>query len=263
MIDNPRKQPAINPIWLGRRFLSIAGALCFIGFWHWLSGLYEPYILPSPFEVWERFVAIARQNSLFLEHCATTFAEALGGFGIAAVIALPLSYWLARHPFLNQLVTPYIVGIQAIPIVALAPLLIIWFGFGITAKLLIAALVAFFPILTNCTIGLREVEPGLHELLAIMGSKRQQTFWKLELPAALPYICGGFKLGMTLAVIGAVVGEFVGAGKGLGYLVNFARGSFDTPLIFVALIALALMGIGFYAALSLLETILMPWKRAK
>ncbi|TCL67403.1 NitT/TauT family transport system permease protein [Hydrogenispora ethanolica] len=241
---------------------AVAGGLVFLLFWQFLAGFYEPFILPAPAEVWSRLLEFIRGGRL-AGHFLMTFSEALGGFGLAALTALPLSYLLARHPALDQLLTPYIVGIQAVPIVALAPLLVIWFGFGITSKLLIAALVAFFPILTNGVIGLREVDPRLKELLTIMGAGPREIFWKLEFPSALPVLFGGLKLGMTLSVIGAVVGEFSGAGKGLGYLVNFARGSFDTPLIFVALIILALLGISFYLLLAGLEYWLMPWKRQR
>ncbi len=241
---------------------AVGGGLVFLALWQWLAGFYQPFILPAPAEVWSRLVEFGHGGKL-VDHFLMTFGEAFGGFSLAVLVALPLSYLLARHPALDQLITPYIVGIQAVPIVALAPLLVIWFGFGIASKLLIAGLVAFFPILTNGVIGLREVDPALKELLVIMGAGPREIFWKLELPSALPVLFGGLKLGMTLSVIGAVVGEFSGAGKGLGYLVNFARGSFDTPLIFVALIILALLGIGFYLLLAGLEYWLLPWKRQR
>jgi NitT/TauT family transport system permease protein len=166
-----------------------------------------------------------------------------------------------RHPILDRLLTPFVVGIQTVPTVALAPLLVIWFGFGLTSKVLIAALVAFFPVVTNGVVGLKETDPRLRELLRIMGADSKTIFFKLEVPSSLPILFGGLKVGLTLSVIGAVVGEFSGSGKSLGYMVNLARGTFDTPLIFIALIALALLGFGFYAALSLLERLLMPWKK--
>lgn len=239
----------------------LTGLIATITLWWLLACLYEPFILPSPLEVVTRLVDFLRQGGALAGHFGTTFLEALLGFLLGAAAAMPLSYFMYRHPALNQLITPYIVGIQAVPIVALAPLLVIWFGYGPFSKVLIAGLVAFFPILTNGIIGLREVDPRLKELLVIMGASPKTIFYKLEVPSAMPVLFGGLKMGLTLAVIGAVVGEFSGAGQGLGYLVNLARGSFDTPLIFIALIALALLGIGFYAGLSLLEYWVMPWKR--
>lgn len=237
------------------------GLFFFFLLWYIISGWYDPFILPSPFEVWKRFTEIAGEDGVLTGHILTTLLEAVGGFCLGALIALPVSYLLARHPLLEKLFTPYIVGLQAIPIVALAPLLVIWFGFGITSKLLVSALIAFFPVLTNGVVGLRETDPRLKELMAIMGANRRETFFKLEVPSALPVLFGGLKMGMTLSVIGAVVGEFSGAGRGLGYLINFARGTFDTPLIFVALMILAVLGVGFYLFLSILEYLLMPWKR--
>jgi NitT/TauT family transport system permease protein len=245
-----------------RRYLTgIVGILSFIVIWEWLSGFYEPFIMPSPGEVIRRFREILRQDDFFAGHFLTTGSEALTGFAISCLTALPLAYYMYRHRLLAELLTPYIVGIQAVPIVALAPLLVIWFGYGPISKILIAALVAFFPILTNGIIGLQGVDPRRQELLRIMGATRWDLFFKLEIPSALPVWFGGLKMGLTLTVIGAVVGEFSGAGKGLGYLVNLARGTFDTPLIFIALIALAILGIGFYGLISLVEYWVMPWKR--
>lgn len=231
--------------------------------WAGLSTLYPTYILPSPGEVARRTRELLGEGGLLAIHFRTTFVEAFLGFLIGAGVALPLSYLLARHPRLDRLVTPVVVAIQAIPIVALAPLLVIWFGFGLTSKILIAALTAFFPVLTNGVVGLRETDPRLKELFRIMGASKRQFFFKLELPSALPVLFGGLRMGLTLSVIGAVVGEFSGAGRGLGYLVYFARGTFDTPLIFVALLALAVLGVGFYLVISWLEAVVMPWRRKR
>lgn len=237
------------------------GLIVFVCLWHGLSLLYDPYILPSPREVYQRYHQLIRDSNVLLSHFWVTFSEAFGGFLIGAIVALPLGYSMYRYPFLDRLLTPFIVGIQAIPIMALAPLLVIWFGFGITSKLLIAALVTFFPVVTNTVIGLKETDPRLRELLQIMGATPAEIFLKLDVPASLPILFGGLKVGMTLSVIGAVVGEFSGSGKGLGYLVNLAKGIFDTPLIFVALIALALLGLLFYFIITLIEHWLMPWKQ--
>lgn len=231
--------------------------------WAAMASFYPSYILPSPAEVGGRFQELLTKRGLLAHHSLVTLFEALAGFFLGTAAALPLSYLLARHHRLDQLITPLIVAIQAIPIVALAPLLVIWFGFGLTSKVLIAALVAFFPVLTNGVVGLRETDPRLKELLTIMGATKREIFLKLEVPSVLPVLFGGLRVGLTLSVIGAVVGEFSGAGKGLGYLVYFARGTFDTPLIFVALILLAAMGVGFYLIISLLEAVAMPWKEGE
>jgi NitT/TauT family transport system permease protein len=153
--------------------------------------------------------------------------------------------------------SPYLVAMQAIPIVALAPLLIIWFGFGINTKILIAALIIFFPILINSIVGIRSADSEIMELLTSLDAGPFKTFFKFELPSALPVIFGGLKVGITYSVIGAVVGEFLGASRGLGALVNMARASFDTPLVFVSIILLGLLGIFFYLIMSLLEYLLI------
>lgn len=256
MEHNQRGLPRFNEILIP--FLGIVG---FLGIWQLTAGFYDTFILPSPLEVLERYKIFWQEDHSLAGHFLITFSEACGGFLIGSVLALPLSYLMYRHPALDRLFTPFVVGIQAVPIVALAPLLVIWFGFGLTSKVLIAALVAFFPVVTNGVVGLKETDHRLRELLRIMGATPREIFFKLEVPSSLPFLFGGFKIGLTLSVIGAVVGEFSGSGKGLGYLVNLARGTFDTPLIFIGLIALALLGFGFYAALSLLERLVMPWKR--
>ena len=248
----------------GERTITLlaVGLLLFM-VWSWLSTLYPPYIMPSPGEVARRAKEILGQGGLFALHFRTTLWEAVLGFGLATGVALPLSCFLARQPRLDHLVTPVVVAMQSIPIVALAPLLVIWFGFGLSSKILIAGMTAFFPILTNSVVGLKETDRRLKELLQIMGANKRQLFLKLEVPTALPVLFGGLRMGLTLSVIGAVVGEFSGAGRGLGYLVYLARGTFDTALIFVALLALAVMGIGFYLVISWVEAVVMPWRRER
>ncbi|HBL36376.1 MAG TPA: ABC transporter permease [Firmicutes bacterium] len=259
-----RRKKRLQPGSGGERAITLLGVgLLVLLTWSWLSSFYPTYILPSPSEVARRAREILGQGGLFALHFRTTLLEAVLGFGLAAAVALPLSYCLARHPRLDHLVTPIVVAMQSIPIVALAPLLVIWFGFGISSKILIAAMTAFFPILTNGVVGLKETDPRLKELLQIMGAGKRQVFFKLEVPSALPVLFGGLRMGLTLSVIGAVVGEFSGAGRGLGYLVYLARGTFDTALIFVAILALAVMGIGFYLVISWVEAVVMPWRRER
>jgi len=172
-----------------------------------------------------------------------------------------LGYLLAKSPGLERLLSPYIVASQSIPTVALAPLLVLWFGFGLTSKVLVCALIVFFPILVNTVVGLRGVDSRYHELMRSFSASRWQVFTKLEVPAALPVFFGGLRVGVTLSVIGAVVGEFVGADRGLGFLVNVARGLYDTPLMFVAIFTLVAMALTLYGAVTLLERALISWPR--
>jgi NitT/TauT family transport system permease protein len=159
------------------------------------------------------------------------------------------------------LIGPYLAAAQSIPAVAIAPLLIIWFGSGQLSKVLICALIVFFPVLVNTIVGIRSVDPGLKMLMRSLRANRWQTFVMLEVPAALPVLLGGLKIGVVLAVIGAVVGEFVGADRGLGYLINLSKGLFNTPLMFAALITLSVISLTLYVIVSGLEYWLLAWRR--
>jgi NitT/TauT family transport system permease protein len=171
-----------------------------------------------------------------------------------------LGYLLAKSRTLERILSPYIVASQAVPIVALAPLLVVWFGAGMFSKVLVCALTLFFPVLINTIVGIRSVDAELKELMVSLRASRWQAFRYLELPAALPVLFGGLKVGVTLSVIGAVVGEFVGADRGLGFLVNLARGLFDTPLMFVALFTLMSIALTLYLLVSGLERWVLHWR---
>jgi len=220
-----------------------------------ISALPE-FILPLPETVIHRFITACKDNLLF-PNIFVTALESLSGFFIGSIAAFIFGYILAKHKIAEKLLSPYIVAMQAIPIVALAPLLIIWFGFGIKTKFLIAALVIFFPILINSIVGIRSADREIMDLLKSLDAGHFKTLFKFELPSALPVLFGGLKVGITLSVIGAVVGEFLGASQGLGALVNMARSSFDTPLVFVSIMLLGTMGILFYLGISLIEYILL------
>jgi NitT/TauT family transport system permease protein len=175
--------------------------------------------------------------------------------------ATALGYLLARSPAVERFLAPYIVASQSIPIVAIAPLLVIWFKTGLLSKVLISALIVFFPILVNTVVGLRSVPEELHDLMRSLQATRWQTFTLLEVPAALPVFLGGLRIGATLAVIGAVVGEFVGADRGLGFLINVGRGQFDTALVFVAVFSLVGMALTLYGLVVLIEARCLSWQQ--
>jgi NitT/TauT family transport system permease protein len=232
-----------------------------LGLWYALThpARYPAYILPGPDLVWTRFLATLGDGTL-AQHSLVSLTEALSGLVLGLAAASILGYFIAKSRALERALTPYIVASQAIPVVAIAPLLVIWFGFGVRSKILICALIVFFPILVNTVIGVKSVEPNLRDLMRSLRATRWQTFVKLELPAALPILLGGLKIGATLSVIGAVVGEFVSRDRGLGFLLDFARGQYDTALVFVAVATLIVMALSLYALVALLERLVLKWK---
>ena len=232
-----------------------------VGTWQlivWL-GDYPAFILPSPGRVYEKGVRVAGEG-LLLWHAGVTLTEILGGLLLGLPAAVVLGYAMAKSRSLERLLSPYIVASQAVPIVALAPLLVIWFGTGRLSKVLVCALTIFFPMLVNTIVGVRSVDPDLRDLMRSLRATHWQTLAKLEIPSALPVLLGGLKVSVTLSVIGAVVGEFVAADRGLGFLINVARGNFDTPLMFVALFTLVVIALGLYLVVVLAETVLLKWR---
>jgi NitT/TauT family transport system permease protein len=235
--------------------------LLFLGAWQlivWL-GDYPAFILPSPGRVYDKGVRVAGEG-LLLWHAGVTLTEILGGLLLGLPMAVVLGYAMAKSRSVERLLAPYIVASQAVPIVALAPLLVIWFGTGRLSKVLVCALTIFFPMLVNTIVGVRSVDPDLRDLMRSLRATRWQTLTKLEVPSALPMLLGGLKVSVTLSVIGAVVGEFVAADRGLGFLVNVARGNFDTPLMFVALFTLVAIALALYLVVVLAETLLLKWR---
>ncbi len=217
------------------------------------------FILPSPWSVGVRLLRELAAGPL-LRHTAVTLTEVLAGLLLGVAFATTLGYGLSKSRAIERVLTPYIVASQSIPMVAVAPLLVIWFGPGRLSKVLICALIVFFPVLVNTVVGVRSVPDDLRELMRSLRATRWQTFTKLELPSAMPVLLGGLKIGATLSVIGAVVGEFVGAEAGLGFLINLARGRYDTPLVFVAILMLMGMALTFYGLVALLERRLLRWR---
>ncbi len=211
------------------------------------------FILPPPELVAGRFVS-AWADGTMEPHAWTTVVELVLGFIVGAGTGLVVGYALARSRLVERLLSPYLVAAQAVPILALAPLFAIWFGPGLLAKVVICGLIVFFPVAISTMVGIRSVDRGLLELGRSLRATRRQVLTTLEIPAALPSILGGLRVGVTLAVVGAIVGEWAGADKGLGVLVNLARGSlFDYPLVFATLATIALLGIACYVLVVLAE----------
>ncbi len=216
-------------------------------------GAYPVFILPAPEVVADRFIRAWVEGTI-QPHLAGTLQEILLGFATGAGAALLVGYVLARSPLVERLISPYIVAAQATPILALSPLLVLWFGPGLLGKVVICALIVFFPVAVATMVGIRSVDKRLLELGRSLRANRRQVVLTLEIPAALPSILGGMRVGVTLAVVGAIVGEWAGADRGLGVLINLARGSlFDIPLLFATLLTIALVGMALYLVVVLLE----------
>lgn len=252
---NPLRDAQTRRVYL----LVISVGLAGLG-WYLVArlGEFPAFILPTPELVWKRFVQ-AMSDGTLLRHSMVTLGEVLAGLGLGASTASILGYLLAKSRSFERLLAPYIVASQSVPIVAIAPLLVIWFGPGLISKVLICALIVFFPVLVNTIVGLRSVPEELHDLMRSLQATRWQTFRHLEVPASLPIFLGGLRIGATLSVIGAVVGEFVGADRGLGFLINVGRGQYDTALVFVAIFALVAMALSLYSLVVWLEGQLLAW----
>lgn len=244
-----------------RSLLGAASLLLGLLIW-WLvarsAGL-PAFILPSPGEVWLRFLSALTDGTLWV-NTAATLLEVLLGLALGVSLATILGYLLAKSRNLERVLSPYLVASQAVPLVAIAPLLVIWFGPGMFSKVLICALIVFFPVLVNTVVGVRAVPPALHDLMLSLHASRRQVLTELEIPAALPVFLGGLRIGATLSVIGAVVGELVGSDQGLGFLINVGRGQYDTALVFVAVFMLIVLALCLYGAVAWLESRALSWQ---
>jgi NitT/TauT family transport system permease protein len=237
---------------IGAAVLSLAA---FLVLWKLVVviGGYPPYILPAPEAVIDRG-ARAIGAGILWEHAAVTLLEVVLGFAVGASSAIVVGIALGKSVLVERVLSPYIVAAQAVPILALAPLLDVWFGGGLLARVVICALIVFFPIAIATMVGIRSADPLLDEMLRALGAGPGVRTRLLDIPSALPVLFGGLRVGVTLAVIGAVVAEWAGASVGLGVLINIAnQGLFDTPLMFVALATLAAIGLAFYGLVVAVE----------
>jgi len=212
--------------------------------------------LPPPTTV---AAAIFEHRDLLMQHSVPTTVEGLMGFGLAVVVGMGLGILLALSKFFRVAIYPLIVAFQVVPKVALAPLFIVWFGLGMTSRVLLAFVIAFFPMVVNTFAGIQGTDPMMLRMARSFSATRWTVFRKIEFPNALPYIFSGLKIGVTFAIIGIIVAEFVTAQRGLGYLIVFAEGNIDTPLLMAALVVLSVIGLLLYGAIVVLEKVIIRW----
>lgn len=234
-------------------------ALFFVG-WEIAVGLTDTpaWMLPKPSDVWAAF---REHHSLLWHHTRVTLLEVLIGFAVALVAGVAIGIAIDTSRALERALYPLIIASQTIPMVVLAPLLLIWFGYGLAPKIIVAALIAFFPITVSTVDGLRTADREVMSMLRSFGAGRWDRFRLAKLPAALPSIFSGARIGIAVSVIAAVFGELVGASEGLGYLMQRDSSQFLTARVFASIFILSLMGVGLFGLISGLERLLLPWRR--
>ena len=260
--QNPRSRASRIPLDQLRRSSPVLSVVALLLFWQLITSaeLYPAFIIPPPAAVGEAFLE-ALESGLLVKHLRVTLEEMFFGLGIGLGIGLSVGYAIGKAPVLEVILSPIIVAFQSTPIVAYAPLLVIWFGSGPTSKIVTTAVIVFFPSLVNTVVAIRAVSTNLRDLMKSLHATRWQTFRHLEFPAALPVVLAGLKTSATLAVIGAVVGEFVTQGSGLGYLVTSARNQYDTPLVVVTVLTMTAIALSLYGFVVLLEWRWLAWRR--
>lgn len=235
-----------------RLFGKVWPVVVFLGIWEAVTRVFKvpAYILPSPREVMAKVLG---SSGLLGTHAVTSMIEILLGFIAAGLGGFLVGVMIVYSKRLEQAVEPFLVVSQVVPKVALAPLFIIWFGHGIEPKVIIAATIAFFPVLVNTVLGLKSVDREILEMMDSIAATKRQIFWRVRLPNSLPYVLPSLKVAALLSVVGAMVGEFVGADKGLGYLMIVGDVNLDTPLLFASLAMVTLIGLALYSAIGLVE----------
>ena len=235
-----------------------AGILVFLAIWEAAVAVLKvpAYLLPPPTEIVRVFI---NDFAKLAFHGWVTAYEMLLGYALAVGIGIPLAIAITSSERFDRFVMPQMLFFQVVPKVAIAPLFLVWFGVGALPKVLVAFLISFFPIVIDAAVGLRSMSGEMRDLARSMGASRLQVFAQFRLPTSLPYLFSGLKVAATLAVAGAVVGEFVGADKGLGYLLLVTNSNLETALMFATLFALTFIGLAFFYAVEFLEALLIPW----
>ena len=244
--------------WLGRRLGAICAFLAFFAVWELSVRFFDvkEYLLPAPSVV---LVALHQNYPKVLDSALVTTQEILSGYALAVVVSVPLALAIAYSRFMEETIYPVIVFLQIVPKIAIAPLFLIWFGFGFTPKLLLVFLLSFFPIVVSSIAGFKSIDPDIMDFARTTGAGSWRLFAKIRLPQALPGIFTGLKVGAALSATAAVVAEFVASDKGLGYLLLQYNGDLNTPMVFATIIVLSLIGLAIYYAVELVERIAIPW----
>lgn len=232
----------------------------FLAAWEWgpaLVGIPE-FIIPRASQTWHAFLRMLERDQL-LYHSSITAMQVVIGFVLGMLLGMIVGFILGMSPTAEFILSPYILALQIAPKVAFAPLFVIWFGYTIYPKILVAVLIVFFPVMINVLGAVRAIDPDIVRLARSFNATRTQVFWKIEFPASLPPFFAGLRIAATLAVIGVVVGEIVGGNTGLGYLLTFGEGSGNTAMVFVAIIMLTIIGILLYGAIVLIENRVLHW----
>lgn len=259
--DSPEKAPGVTRVmlwWIKNHGPLVLLLVALVVLWHGIVTVFgiPRYLVPTPASV---LAAMVEQWSLLWSHSLITLTEVALGFFLSVLVGIPLAAVLVASRTVERLLYPLLVASQAVPKIALAPLFIVWVGFGTLPKTLMSFLISFFPVVIDTMVGLRSVPPEMVQLARSMETGAMRTFRKLRMPYALPNIFAGLRVAITLAVVGAVAAEFVGADQGLGYLLVVAQGQLNTSLLFAALILLSLMGIILFGIVSLAERFAVPW----
>lgn len=247
--------------WLKRHSDKLQGVVfVFLGLvaWELLCdyGNIPVWLLPSPSRIWQETAALA---PVLPRHLLATLFAIIGGFLLAVIVAVPLAIAIVYSPVMRRILYPPLLMLQSVPKVAVAPLLLIWVGYGMSSNIVIAATTAFFPIIITTASGLQAVESDLLDMTRSFGSRALKVFWKVRLPWAMPYFFSSLKVAITFAVIGAVVAEFIGSDRGLGYLILTSSGTMNTAAMFGVLVILSVVGIACFYAVVFAERLLCPW----
>ncbi|MGI6549755.1 MAG: ABC transporter permease [Syntrophomonadales bacterium] len=218
------------------------------------------YILPGPVQITR---TLAHTSLLMMDHARATILESLGGFALAIVLALVIAFVMNEIPLVRQALYPIIITSQTVPIVSVAPLLVIWFGYGVLPKIIVVILVCFFPIVISLLNGLAAVDPDYLQLFRSMRAGRWDTFRMVTLPLALPSFFAGLKISAAYSVMGAVIGEWLGAKEGLGYYMTLAQHSFHVDRVFAAIVVITLFSMALFGLVGLVERLVIPWNASR